>query len=110
MGRELRSIVLSPAEFESAVGDYYEQTKGVAIHASNIRSLKLGEGDDIDCRIDLVNALLDGKTEIVLNTEEIIDVIMRYVQGKGHPLPKRGKKTLNWLNGELAVMIELDWF
>lgn len=110
MGRELRSIVLSPAEFESALGEFYEQTKGVALHASNIRSLKLGEGPDIDCRIDLVNALLDGKTEIILDADEIIDVIMRYVHGKGHPLPKRGKKALNWLNGELAVMIELDWF
>ncbi len=110
MGRELRSIVLSPDEFEAALSTFYEQTKGVAIHPSNIRSLELAKESPIDCQIELVNPLLDGKPDISLDQDEIIDIILRYVRDKGHPLPRRGKKSLTWLDGDLAVMIELDWF
>ena len=110
MGREYRSIVLSQNEFETAVNLYYEQTQGAVIHPSNIRALELTENPDFACQIDLIEPLLDGKKRITLDSAEIIDVIQRFVRNKGHPLPRRGRKSLAWMNGQLSMLIELDWF
>ena len=110
MGRELRSIVLSLDEFEAAVGAYYEETKGTVIHPNNIRSLEVSQGPDITCVVRFINPLLDGREEVCLDDQQIAEVIIRFVKGKGHPLPRRGKKSLAWIEKDLALMIELDWF
>ena len=110
MGREYRSIVLSDDEFEAAVNLYYEQTKGAVIHPSNIKALKLTDEPDFACAIDLIEPLLDGKTRITLEAADIIEVMQRFVRSKGHPLPRRGRKSLARMNGQLSLLIELDWF
>lgn len=110
MGREYRSIVLSEDEFEAAVNLYYNQTKGTVIEPSNIKSLKLSDQPEFSCAIDLIAPLPDGKDRITLDSAEIVEVMQRFVRAKGHPLPRRGRKSLAWMSGQLSLLIELDWF
>jgi len=110
MGREYRSIALSEDEFEAAVNLYYDQTKGTAISPTNIKSLEVSDQPEFSCAIDLIEPLLDGKTRIVLDSAAMIEVMQRFVRAKGHPLPRRGRKSLAWMNGQLSLLVELDWF
>jgi len=110
MGREYRSIVLSENEFEAAVTLYYEQTKGTLVDPNNIKALKLTDQPEFACAIDLIEPLLSGKTQINLAAADIVEVMQRFIRSKGHPLPRRGRKSLAWMNGQLSLLIELDWF
>ena len=110
MGRELRSIILSGDELEAAIRDSLTSRKGGLVHPQNISTLELSESGAVTCNIKFLNPLLDGRSELMLGPEDLIDAIAGYVRAQGHPLPKRGRRSLAWIEGDLALMIELDWF
>ena len=113
MGREYRSIAVTAEEFDQAVRDYLAARKERAVHAANIANMTLEQGDDpnrILCRVVLSEPLLDGVQEIALNAEELVEVLVRFCRSKAVPLPKSSLKTIGRVNGDLALMIELDFF
>ena len=110
MGRELRSIALRPDEFEQAVKAHFARQAAPTVAADAITAVEVSRGPDISADIKLANPLLDGRESIRLESAEIIALIIDFVRDLGHPLPRLGKKTLAWLDDELALMIELDWF
>ncbi len=110
MGRELRSIVLSQPEFEEAVKAHFGQPRSVPVSPNNIATVILSSGPEITAEAVLRHPLLDGRDQVMLDNREIIEVITGYVRKKGHPLPRHGRKSITWLEDDLAMMIELDWF
>ncbi len=110
MGRELRSIVLTPEEFETAVKSHFDRAETPVVPARNVATVVVGQGPVIEAEIILLEPLLDGRASVQLESRDIIEVIVGYVRDQGHPLPRHGKKSLAWIEGELAMLIELDWF
>jgi len=110
MGRELRTIILSGDELESAIRGSLTVRKDRNVHPQNIATLELSESGEITCAVKFLNPLLDGRSNLLLASEDLVEAIATFVRLQGHPLPKRGRRSLAWIDGELAMMIELDWF
>jgi len=110
MGRELRTIILSGDELETAIRGYLTAHKDRPVHPQNISSLELSESGEVSCSVRFLNPLLDGRSELLLESRDLIEAMGAFVRNQGHPLPKKGRRSLAWIDGELALMIELDWF
>ena len=110
MGREYRTIAITAEEFSSAVQDHCARHKSIQSDSRNIVDIALGKGSEIACAVEFQEPLLDGRQKITLSPKEVIDLIIAYVGKRGHPLPRRGRKSLTWIEGEIALLIELDWF
>ena len=110
MGRDLRSIVLSPQEAGLAVKDHLATAPSLLVSPGNVAAIELLNGEDIQAEVRFHHPLLDGRQSLRLDSGQVIEVILKFVQAKGHPLPRLGKKSLTWIDSDIAVMIELDWF
>lgn len=110
MGKEYRTIVLDGEESKSALANYLRARRDMQVHSRNIASITLGEGIRVTGRVSLVEPLLDGRREVDLSQEDIVEAVVALLQEKAHPLPRRGRKSLTWIDGDLAMLIELDWF
>ncbi|MEM7171757.1 MAG: hypothetical protein AAF530_16420 [Pseudomonadota bacterium] len=106
MGRELRSILLTKTEVDAAVTGHIASLS----HQSNVLAVDVIYDSSAACRIELDNPALDGRSTIILEKSEFIEALIAFVRSKGQPLPRRGSKEIAEVNGELALMIELDWF
>ena len=113
MGREYRSIAVTAQEFDQAVRDYLAGRKDRAVHTANVQALELVHGEDperISCRVSLREPMLDGTQEISLDAADLVDVFVQLCRSKAVPLPRSAFKSIGRVNGELALMIELDFF
>lgn len=110
MGREYRTIAITAEEFSAAVRDYCARQKTIRSDSRNIIDIALSEGPEITCEVEFQEPLLDARKRITLPPQEVIELIIAYVGKLGHPLPRRGRKSLTWIEGEIALLIELDWF
>ena len=113
MGREYRSIAVTAEEFDQAVRAYLASREVRAVHSASIASLDLEHLDDpgqVRCRIGLAEPMLDGVEEIVLDAPELVEAMVQLCRAKAVPLPKSGLKTIGRVNGDFALMIELDFF
>ncbi len=106
MGREYRSIILSKSEVDEAVVDHLCRIAD----RSNIDSIIVSFAPAPRCVVTLLNPALDGRSVVRLEESEFIEVLIAFIRQKGHPLPRRGAKRLSEIDGELALMIEMDWF
>ena len=96
--------------FSAAVRDYCAQQKTIRSDSRNIVDIALSDGPGVTCQVTFQEPLLDARQCITLATEDIVELIIAYVGKLGHPLPRRGRKSLSWIEGEIALLIELDWF
>ncbi len=110
MGQELRSIVLTDDEFLYAAGLYLEQTDEKLVSADNIDTVEVSEGADASAVVRLKTPLVDGKTEVGLEGEQMVETIVAFCRDRIIPLPKNGRKTVVRRDGNVILEIELDWF
>ncbi|MDX1400933.1 MAG: hypothetical protein R3245_03340 [Kiloniellales bacterium] len=110
MGREFRTIVLDGEESKSALANYLRTRRDTQVHDRNIAEISLAEGPEVTGVVILVEPLLNGRDKIDLSQEDIVEAIVAFLQEKAHPLPRRGRKSLTWIKGDLAMLVELDWF
>ena len=113
MGREYRSIAVTADEFDQAVRAYLASREVRAVHGASIASLDLenaDEPDQVQCRIRLAEPMLDGVEEILLDAAELVEAMVQLCRARAVPLPRSALKTIGRVNGDLALMIELDFF
>ena len=110
MGREYRSIALSGDEACEALTAYVGAREDTQVNPKNIAGIEITHGSGFTAKVSLANPLLDGRTQIDLREEEIAEAIVAFIRSKGHPLPRRGRKSISLINDDIALLIELDWF
>lgn len=110
MGREYRSIVLDSEESKEALAKYLRARHDTQVHSSNIADITLSEGPEVTGTVVFVEPLLNGRRKIQLTQKEIVEAIVALLQEKAHPIPRLGRKSLTWIDGDLALQVELDWF
>lgn len=110
MGQELRSIVLTDAEFASATGLYLDGRRGAPIKASNIDAVHGPDKPNGQATVTLKVPLVDGQSSVTLGSRELIEIFVGFCREKSVPLPRNGRKTVLRRNGQVVLEIELDWF
>ena len=110
MGQELRSIVLDDEEFKLAAGLYFEQQPGSAISAANIDRVAQTDGVDQSATVHLRDPLVDGKSVVSADKQQMIEMVVAFCRHRAVPLPKSGRKSIVRRDGHTILEIELDWF
>jgi hypothetical protein len=110
MGQELRSIVLTDAEFAFATGLYFDGRRGAPIKAGNIGAVHGPDKPNGQATVALKVPLVDGQASVTLGPRELVDIIVRFCKEKAVPLPRSGRKTVLRRDGNVVLEIELDWF
>ena len=110
MGQELRSIVLTDAEFTLAAGLYFEDHRDTPIKSSNIKAVLGPSEPNGDAVVQFNVPLVDGQSSIALSPRDVVDIVVRFCKEKAVPLPRSGRKTVLRRGDQLVLEIELDWF
>ncbi|MCG8359554.1 MAG: hypothetical protein MI920_28655 [Kiloniellales bacterium] len=110
MGEEFRSIALTEAEFQHAIGLLLTQRREAPASADNIASVVVDDGDMATARVALKTPLVDGRSEIALETGEIVEAFILFCRDRVIPLPRNGRKTVVRRKDRVILEIELDWF
>ncbi len=110
MGQELRSIVLTDAEFAIAAGLYFDGRRDMAIKASSIAAVHGPDTPNGQATVALKVPLVDGQASVTLGPHELVEIIVCFCRAKAVPLPRNGRKTVLRRGGNVVLEIELDWF
>lgn len=110
MGQELRSIVLDDSEFRRAAGLYFDARADCMINSGNIAGVRMVEGRDPDAVVEFNMPLIDGRTSVDIDRQQIIDMVVAFCRDRAIPLPKSGRKVVVRRDEQVVLEIELDWF
>ncbi len=106
MPKEIRKLLFSAQEVETAVGVYLDATKAKA-RSRHITSVALQRGAEVGALVKLTIALPGGRNEIALTTEQLGAALIVYCKKTGVPLPKSGKKSIERDGSGLAMEISV---
>lgn len=107
MPKEIRKLVFTAQEIETAVGVYLDATKATA-RSKHVISVALQSGADLGALVKLSIALPGGRNEIVLTTEQLGVALIVYCKKTGIPLPKKGKKSVERDGGGIVMEITVN--
>ena len=110
MGQELRSIVLDDGEFRRAAGLYFDADGESLVASGNIDWVEVPDGADHGATVWLRNPLVDGRTEVPVDKEQMVDMVVAFCRHRAIPLPKSGRKAIVRREERTILEIELDWF
>ena len=110
MGQELRSIVLEEREFQTAAGLYFDAQDESLVASGNIRAVEMPDGEPPDATVLLRDPLVDGRTEVPVDKQQMVDMVVAFCRDRAIPLPKSGRKAIVRRGERVVLEIELDWF
>ncbi len=114
MGREFRTIVLTADEIDAAIRQYVAAQSGKTVDPATIADIAVTPPTDsaggFGALVRFSEPRLDGTSEMVLDAETMIAALIDFCRSRAVPLPRGGRKTLGRVNGDLALLVELDWF
>ena len=110
MGQELRSIVLDDEEFRRAAGIYFDTRKDCLIRSDNVARVRMADGQDPAASLEFTTPLIDGREELELDRQQLIDMVVSFCRDRAIPLPKSGRKFITRRDERVVLEIELDWF
>lgn len=110
MGQELRSIVLDDGEFRDAAGLYFDARADCMINSGNIAGVRMADGRDPDAVLEFRTPLIDGRTCVDIDRDQMIDMVVAFCRDRAIPLPRSGRKDVVRRDDQVVLEIELDWF
>ncbi len=106
--RELRKLVFTADELKSAVFDYCLRN-GVRIPQSPIDELLVEDSDSGFLTMRFSSPDLGDPKLVPLGRDQVGAALIKYCSVNKIPMPRTAKKVLKVDDGEVAMMISLNW-
>ena len=82
----------------------------VSNDSGNIAGVRMDDGLDPSAVVDFRMPLIDGRTAVEIDRQQIIDMVVAFCRDRAIPLPKSGRKMVVRRDDNVVLEIELDWF
>ncbi len=108
MPKELRKLVFTTEELKSAAFDYCLRNK-VGIPEAPIGQVIVEDSNDNFLTLCFETVDLSDPKKISLNRDKVGAALIKYCSANDIPMPRQAKKILTIDNGDVAMMINLNW-
>ena len=108
MPKELRKLVFTTEEMKAAAFDYCLRNN-VGIPQAPIKDLIITDSNDSFLTLCFSTTDLSDPGEVTLNRDKVGAALIKYCSANHIPMPREAKKMLAVDNGEVVLMVNLNW-